>query len=120
MNGFLSIKGKVEKPSSAVQSFFNGEEETVPEKLRRQEIANDLRYGFESTVACYTPIIMYKMTEKDAEEEALGDVYDYDKYYEEKEEKKKEEENSNGIKKEKKPVSLVLLHMMHRVNTLQQ
>lgn len=50
MNGFLSIKGKLEKPSSSVQSFFNGEEETVPEKLRRQEIANDLRYEFESAV----------------------------------------------------------------------
>ena len=63
------------------------------------------------------------MTEKDAEEEALGDVYDYEKYYEEKEEKKKEAENGNdgkGAKKEKKPVSIVLHDVMARANTLQR
>lgn len=63
------------------------------------------------------------MAEKDADEEALGDVYDYDKYYEEKEEKKKEEEDNNrgnGAKKEKKPVSIVLQSVIARVNILQQ
>ena len=63
------------------------------------------------------------MAEKDADEEALGDVYDYDKYYEEKEEKKKEEEDNNcgsGAKKEKKPVSIIPYSVIVRVNILQQ
>ena len=44
------IKGKLGTVSSSVKSLFTGEEETTAEKLRRQEINNDLRYGFESAV----------------------------------------------------------------------
>lgn len=50
MNSF-TIKSNVPKArSAAVASLFTGETESVREKLQRQQIVNDLNYGFESAV----------------------------------------------------------------------
>ena len=102
MNSGILIQSKLQKTSESLQALFDGETETAAQRLQRQQIINDLNYGFEKDVLSIYEGIHMQMEVKDPEVEQLGDLYDIDSFLGEKEKKKEEEETQ---RKEKKQVS---------------
>lgn len=50
MNSGILIQSKLQKTSESLQALFDGETETAAQRLQRQQIINDLNYGFEKDV----------------------------------------------------------------------
>ena len=50
MNSGILIQSKLQKTAESLQALFDGETETAAQRLQRQQIINDLNYGFEKDV----------------------------------------------------------------------